>query len=659
MSIDSFQKMRYRVGVLWVLSLLLVLALASFPLIRELENQVIDRFFALRGARPPPPELLIVAIDEPSFQELRHSWPWPRSLHARLIDRLSAAGARLILFDVIFAEPTDRENDSALASSIKRAGNVILAQTSDYTNEKLFSRAIRIRPLDLFAKWARATGLTMVRPDGDGVVRHFHVRLMGAPTLPACAVSAAGKLHLPPDYSGLIKFVGPARSIDTLSYYQVLDDEHPVPDARIRGRIVLIGRLVQASPEPLGQTDLFSTPFFHSTGVNTSGVEILANITHNLFTGQWITEIPAGVKLITCLGYLLLFSLLLAALSPLSGLGALGASSLGLLALSYWLFSALDFWAPPVMFVLGSASLYTGNVLLQYLAETRQKRWLRGAFNRYVSPAVVESIVKNPKSLELGGREIQATVFFSDLANFTSLSERIPPQDLIAFLNQYFTPMTDIILEYRGGLDKFIGDAIMAFWGAPIPMENHARYACEAALKMQEAIAGLWETWRLNKLPLLEARMGIHSGPVVAGNVGSRERFNYTVLGDTVNLASRLEGANKFYGTAILISEDTHRLAGPAFLTREIDLIRVKGRQAPVKIYELIGRRGEMEPAFLDVFSEALSAYKNGLWDRAELLFESIAALDPPSKTYLQRCRRYRTEPPPRDWDGVFTQKAK
>ncbi len=355
--------------------------------------------------------------------------------------------------------------------------------------------------------------------------------------------------------------------------------------------------------------------------------KIHANIMHNLLTGQWVREIPAAVKLITCFGYFLLFSLIFTAVSPLRGLIALGVSGVGLTALCYWLFRALDFWVPPVMFVFGTASIYTGNVVLQYLAEAHQKRWLRGAFNRYVSAAVVESIVNDPSSLELGGQEIQATIFFSDLANFTSFSERLPPKELVAFLNEYFTPMTNIILEHRGALDKFIGDAIMAFWGAPLPLENHARYACDAALKMQETIAGLRAGWRERGLPLLEARMGIHSGPVVVGNVGSRERFNYTVLGDTVNLASRLEGANKFYGTTILISEDTFRLAGPAFLARRLDLIRVKGRQTPVKIYELIGKGGEKDLPFLDTFAEGLAEYKNRLWDRAELLFGSISSM--------------------------------
>jgi adenylate cyclase len=659
MNIDSFLKTGNRVGALWIFSLLLMLPLASSSLIRELESRVIDRFFEIRGAQTAPPGLLLVGIDEPSFQELHLAWPWPRSLHARLIDRLSAAGARLIVFDIIFSEPSDPENDEALAAAIMRAGNVVLAGTCDYTNDRLFARVINIRPLGLFADSAKGTGLAMIAPDNDGVVRHFAMQFEGESTLPASALHAVGRLDLPPELSGLIKFVGPARSIDTLSYSQILDDEHPVPPKRIRDSIVLVGRQLQASPVPMDQTDLFPTPFFENTGIYTSGVEIHANIIHNLLTGQWVREVSTTVKLIACFGYLLLFSLIFTAISPLRGLLALGISSMGLTALCYWVFHFFDFWAPPVMFVLGTSAIYTGNVVLQYMAEAHQKRWIRSAFNRYVSPAVVESIVNDPSSLELGGHEVQATIFFSDLANFTSFSERLPPKDLVAFLNEYFTPMTNIILEHRGALDKFIGDAIMAFWGAPLRLENHAQYACDAALKMKETIAELRVGWRQRQLPLLEVRMGIHSGPVVAGNVGSMERFNYTVLGDTVNLASRLEGANKCYLTTILISEDTFGLAGPAFLARELDSIRVKGRQAPVKIYELIGKRGEHELPFLDTFAEGLAEYKKRQWARAELHFRSIAPQDPPSAIYMERCRHYMTNPPPEDWDGVFTQETK
>jgi adenylate cyclase len=659
MNIDSFQKTGYRIGALCIFSLLLIIPLAFFPLVGEFEYRVLDRFFALRGPLAPPQDMLIIGIDEPSFQDLGFTWPWPRSLHARLIDRLSAAGARLILFDILFVEPSDPENDAALASSIRRAGNVVLAETYDYTNDRLFSRVIELRPLKLFSEPTRAIGLAMIVPDTDGVVRHFNVELEGGETLPATAVRAVGKPALLGKAAGLIKFVGPARSIDTLSYYQILDDEHPVPAERIRGRIVLVGRQLQASPVPLGRAELFPTPFFESTGIYTSGVEIQANVLQNLLSGQWLGEITTQVKFGACLVYFLLFSLVFTSMSPLRGLVVLATSSLGLTALCYWSFYALNFWVPPATFVIGTASLYTCNVVLQHLAESRQKRWLRKAFNRYVSPAVVESIVNNPGSLALGGEEIQATIFFSDLANFTGFSERLRPEDLVALLIEYFTPMTNIILAHRGCLDKFIGDAVMAFWGVPLPLENHARYACEAALKMKETIAGLREDWLRRGLPLLSVRMGIHSGPVVAGNVGSMERFNYTVLGDTVNLASRLEGANKFYGTTVIASEDTVQLAGPTFLTRELDLIRVKGREAPVKIYELIGRRGEGGLPVLDTFAQGLAAYRERLWDLAERHFGLIAPQDPPARAYLERCRLHKADPPPANWDGVFTQKTK
>jgi len=197
------------------------------PLSRELENRVIDRFFTIRGTQSPPSGLLLVGIDEPSFQELRLSWPWPRRLHARLIDRLSAAGASLIVFDILFAEPSDPENDAALASAIKRAGNVLLAETIDHTNDALFSRTIKDTAPWPFCGFRQRGGLAMIEPDSDGVVRHFELQFEGAPTLPASALHAAERLDLPPESSGLIKFVGPARSIDTLSYSQILDDEHP------------------------------------------------------------------------------------------------------------------------------------------------------------------------------------------------------------------------------------------------------------------------------------------------------------------------------------------------------------------------------------------------------------------------------------------------
>lgn len=258
----------------------------------------------------------------------------------------------------------------------------------------------------------------------------------------------------------------------------------------------------------------------------------------------------------------------------------------------------------------------------------------------------------------LGGVEVEGTVLFSDLAGFTSISENMAPADLIRLLNEYFSPLTEIILAHQGTLDKFIGDAIMAFWGAPVPLEDHAVKACQAALAMQRTMAGLASRWQEKGFPSLSTRIGIHSGPFVAGNVGSRERFNYTVLGDTVNLASRLESVNKIYGSNTILSQDSHRLVADKFLWRKLDLIRVKGRGQPVNIYELLGSRGDVkEPFWLEAFAAGREAYQARDWNRAEASFKEVLRLkqdDPPSLLYLTRVRHYRRIPPPSNWQGIF-----
>jgi len=249
-------------------------------------------------------------------------------------------------------------------------------------------------------------------------------------------------------------------------------------------------------------------------------------------------------------------------------------------------------------------------------------------------------------------------VLFADLEGFTLLSENMPPQTLIRLLNDYFTPMTQIIMSYRGTLDKYIGDAIMALWGAPVSLPDHALRACRAALDMQAKTEVLQTDWQAQSLPRLSARLGLHTGSVVAGNVGSRERFNYTVLGDTVNLASRLEGVNKVYGTRILISEETYRQVKDVMLGRELDQVQVKGRAQPVTIYELLGSFPPGgTPSWLRHFAAGLQAYRQQQWEEASQAFGEVLLLKPgdrPTQVFLGRCRFYAVAPPPSDWQGVF-----
>jgi adenylate cyclase len=641
-----------------------LVVLSFLPFGQSLENQTLDLFYRLRPVAPPPADLLIVAIDEPSFQELRRPWPWPRRLHAELVDRLKAAGARLIIFDVLFADPGKPEDDQLLAEAFRKAGNVILSMTFEVAQDPRFTRRILITPDKLFQESARQQGLCTITPDADGVVRRFCLTLGGKETLPLTAYRLLRpEASLAPNLTGLINYAGPPRSIDTVSYYQVIDPERPLPSSRIRGRVVLVGTMLEASATPQTQADAFYTPFFAGNGRLMSGVEIQANILNTLLDASWGRELRLWERLAMLVWVILVASVVLTRLRPLAGLVFTGVVLLLIMVMSFGLFLLARFWVPPFLMATGLVLVYAGNVLGHYVVEAREKRWLRQAFGRYVSPSVVETIITNPQLLELGGEEIEATVLFADLEGFTLLSETMPPQSLIKLLNDYFTPMTQIIMAYQGTLDKYIGDALMALWGAPVPLADHALRACRAAIDMEQTMTDLQADWQGQGLPHLVARIGLHTGPVVAGNVGSRDRFNYTVLGDTVNLASRLEGVNKAYGTRILLSEETAGQVKDRLLVRELDSVQVKGRGRPVTVYELVGMYPpEGVPAWLEHFAAGLEAYRRRQWEEASQAFWEVLNLNPgdrPAQVFLGRCRFFAAAPPPSEWQGVYILESK
>ena len=350
---------------------------------------------------------------------------------------------------------------------------------------------------------------------------------------------------------------------------------------------------------------------------------------------------------------------LFARLSPLSGLIGLCLLCGILFSATVYLFLHHCLWFPPVLLASGFILIYGGNSFCHYVLAARDKHWLRQAFSRYVSSSLVESMTSHPEQLRLGGEEVEATILFSDLVGFTSISEDLTPENLIHLLNEYFSTMTEIILNCKGTVDKYIGDAIMAFWGAPLPIIDHAEKACLAALAMKKAIAPLQETWQERGLPPLGARLGLHTGQAIVGNVGSRDRFNYTVMGDTVNLASRLEGVNKIYGTSIIVSESTYQKAGTDFLFRELDLVQVKGRLQPVTIYELLGRQEDTANfPWLETFTAVLQSYRQRQWDLAAQLFREVLVhqpKDPPSLCFQRRLKYFQQHPPLPDWHGIYS----
>jgi adenylate cyclase len=652
----TLQSTRLRVSGLILIVFAVLAAMNALQIGQALENQALDFWYRLRPASSPPPEIVIVGIDEHSFQDLKKSWPWPRSYHAKLIRQLKAAGARLIVFDVLFAEPSNAKDDQAFAEAMREAGNVILATTIESTENAQVARQILVQPYPLFRQAALGMGLTLVTPDSDGIVRRFHCRLGEEETLPEIVVHAyLPNLQIPPHLCSLIHFTGPPGHLYTLSYSRVLEGLDPSGAERLRGKIVLIGRIVGASPTPIA--DAFYTPFFAGTGQLMSGVEIHAQVIQTLLKKNWGRELPLSSRLSVDLVVLLLFGWLLVRVSPFAAMGVLAGFILVIFGLSVYLFLHLNLWYPPVLLCGGLGVVYAGHIFAHYWIESREKRWLRQAFGQYVSESLVESIIAHPEQLQLGGEEVEATVLFSDLVGFTSMAENTAPKELIRLLNEYFSTMTEIILAHKGTVDKFIGDAIMAVWGAPLPIADHASLACEAALEMQAAMRVLQKSWESQGFPAISLRIGLHTGPVVAGNVGSKKHFNYTVMGDTVNLAARLERVNKSYGTEIMLSSATYRRLGNNFLGRELDLVQVHGRAQPVTVYELLSLMPPTgPPGWLPIFEAGRAAYQQGKFLEAASRFFEILELycdDHPSSVFLKRCQQHLDKPVLAEWRGV------
>lgn len=306
-----------------------------------------------------------------------------------------------------------------------------------------------------------------------------------------------------------------------------------------------------------------------------------------------------------------------------------------------------------------------GGAFNEMVIGLKEREFIKNTFERYVSKTVASELIKNPNMVRLGGTKKELTVMFSDIGGFTTLSEALTPEEVVRRLNEYFEGMSSAILEFNGTLNQFQGDAVVAFWGAPIPQENHATLACLAAIRCREFLKSLQEKWIAQGLPQRTFRFGISTGEMVVGNIGSSSRFEYTVIGDEVNLASRLEGANKIYGTQILISDKTYELTKGEIIVRELDIIRVVGKSQPVRIYELVSEKGQLDDGrfeILEKFRSGVNLYREQKWSEAGEYFEKILELDPhdkPTQEYLRRCKEFENSPPPPDWEGVFELRSK
>ena len=472
-------------------------------------------------------------------------------------------------------------------------------------------------------------------------------------------ISLLPGVEVPTDSSGKVfinYYNNPMNYFPVYSIADIIDGT--VPADAYKDKVLLFGMTAT------GLFDARSTPF----GAAMPGVYVHASVIQNIIDDNYLVRPLGSVVLGEALLYLMLSIFMGWALPKLpvwAGLLATVGFAVGFYLVDVHYAFANGVWLLNVLPTLQAFSVFIGTSLYGYLTEGREKRQIRKAFQYYLTASVVDEMLKDTSKLRLGGERRVCTVLFSDIRGFTTISEALSPEELVHLLNSYLTPMTDLVFKYDGTLDKYMGDAIMAIFGAPVAYDNHPSRACYVALEMMQSLTLLQAEWRAQKLPEIDIGIGLNTGPMSVGNMGSSSRFDYTVMGDNVNLGSRLEGINKEYGTNIIISEYTYLAAKNDVHARLMDAVRVKGKKEPVQIYELLGRGAPTQTvqALITLFEQGVALYRQQRWDDAIDVFtkirKDIRPDDYPSEMYLERCQQMRQEPPGAAWDGVYTMKTK
>lgn len=657
--------------VVLLAAMALGVALSFSNIVQRTDWALYDRYMATASAVSPQPEgVLIVAIDEPSFQQIGLPWPWPRSLHAALLEALGAAGARRVVLDLVFDVPSNPADDGVFAEALSDALPAVLAGDLRRTVSEGYVHQQAILPWEQFLRAGVDVGMATLYFDPDNVIRRAPLTVAGYPTLALAAYLAEEQqngaiegalVELPS--SPLIRFYGPPQlGIRTVSYYQALSPGQFLPSGLFEGQTIFVGLSLGAEATVGPSTDQHATP----VAANTPGVEIQATAFANLVGSEFVRD-PFGPS-----WALLLFSVfpavvLAAALRRFSVWGSLLLLSgiyLSMLLGGFLLLKLGNTRIPVVQPAVVMTIVFAVGAVYRYTLGVMERRFILGAFKHYLAPVIVEQILDDPSQLKLGGSEYDATILFSDLAGFTTLSESLSPSEVTGILSDYLEEMMAVLQAKGATLDKFIGDAIMVYFGCPVVNYEHPQQACEAAYLMQQRLSDFNRRQQSRNLPPLSMRIGINTGTVVAGNMGTENIFNFTVIGDTVNLAARLEGINKYYGTRTLVSEYTARRLSDEMVVRELDRITVKGKSEAVGLYELIGFRQDMPEGtqqLLEGYSEALRLYRRRDWDGAVAKLSDLLDVfdDPPSRTLIARCQRYRAEPPADGWEGVYVFESK
>ena len=598
------------------------------------------------AARPLDPSLTIVAIDDQSIRELGDAkakgwaWPWPRGAYADLIAFLRASGAREIWIDLIFQTPdADSFQDDELRAVASAAGNVRFGAVEGSTSIFQPTYDVSLPPL--------SSSEAAIHRD----------------------ISGAHVLAWPPPFNTLIKQAnGPVTAAAPLVIEgEKMLDKLPADDRTDPAKIAALWSGAPASPLAarfkdkivyLGVTAVAGydlKPF--PVGNNEPSMMIHVVARSNELQDGFFRPIPDWLHDLVILLCCFLVGGLFCLIPNFRTYRFTVLAIFGAIALITLALFLQRIWVRPMLYELSVAVTATTFTAAYYVREGRKRRMTEELFGKFVSRKIVDRLVARPDQLKLGGEKAELTVMFSDLSGFTTISETMPSDVLLGLLNRYLNEMSELIYEREGTLDKYIGDAIMAFWGAPDASPDHAWQACHAALACQERLEQLAPVWEEPYGVRLTARIGINSGEMTVGLVGSDRLHNYSVIGDGVNFASRLEGANKVFGTSILIAQRTVELSGDKIEVRPVAMLQVKGKTLPVMVYELLARGGELDAtrkAWQEKFTAAFAAYQARDWEKACGLLEQTLGINPRDAlavTYLKRATEYRSTPPPQGWD--------
>ena len=641
---------RYVLGLVILLVLLGHSArIYQIPFVNHMDSLIYDVKVRLTMPQSLDERVVILDIDEKSLAE-QGRWPWGRDKLATLMNKLfDQYGLKLVGFDVVFAEPDESSGLKSLESMARKELKEVPGFQAtlrelrpQLDHDARFVAAIKNRPVILGYYFSSKDGGVSsgaapepVFPAGTFSGRRisFTQWVSYGGNLPEFQKAAAGAGHFNP----LVDIDGTSRRVPLLvehkgQYYESLSL------AMVRN---LLGNppIIPAYP----------------------GVEIHANLIAGMLDATIKHKPPyilgADVLLVLIAGAVMVF--LLPMLSPFRATVVGSIVLLLLLSVNFSFWHVSNVVLPLANGMIAIVLLYAMNMSWGYFVESRTKRQLTGLFGQYVPPELVEEMSRDPENYSMAGRKAELTVLFSDVRGFTTISEGLEPDELATLMNQYLGAMTIVVRKHRGTLDKYIGDAIMAFWGAPVDDPEHAKNAILTGLEMDVALRELNKDLVARGWPELKIGIGVNTGPMTVGDMGSPVRQSYTVMGDAVNLGSRLEGITKQYGVGFIAGEATRELVKKEFVFRELDLVKVKGKDKPVGIFEPLGLEGAVEKGRLEenkLWNQALRAYRSQNWDQAEVLLLNLSRMSPHKlyEVYADRIAHYRNDPPGEDWDGSW-----